>query len=726
MRFFLFLITVPSLLFLTCSDSFVAGKSDFKKGLQALEAGRPDDAREIFESISSEHPDSPYGWYGQSLYYDKEGFTYEAYDANYKAIEASSEFLPALLLNSKLSLDIERPDLAFASIVLYQKHGGDEKTAAVKEAEILLAAGKIEDAGNTLKKALGKYSDDPLLKMMRAHYYLHTGDFIKGLQDCKDVTSREIEDANVLEEAGHFYKTLGLADSADSYYKKALSASSGDPYFKADIIEGYAELGYFHQAKNLLKEFLSGVGETHRYYLLGSHIYDRMGRPRNALQEYGYIVSQHHLSPTVMVNLAMARHRTGDKLGSGQYFFSAYAYVTHNSFPPPVNSSVLLRQLEMYIEQRRFNEAGPAMRLAMDTIPEDFRSLLSAAIVFHVIGARDKYDQIMPELQKAARSGSFNLARLGTFFRKIDSLRTAREIYNEVLGIDRLNNEAILGEVEILKKKNQLQEALAFLDRLDEYQSYRPEIFEVKMKLYDQIGTPSSAIAFAERLIEIAKKDIERYKTAVRLAFEAGDEKKAGVLCRMCIENNPDNPEAFTIYGKYLFNSGDYAGVDQQLSKALALDSNHVASLVLMADLDAKRGRIDSAIALYKKALELDQYVGEAYGKLALVMVENGMDAAASGAYAQKAIYYDGTNPRHHSTLGHSYVRMGKYKLARGAFERALKFAPGNPEYSYHAGMASMNAGDPPERARDHLNKAINNGLKGELRREAEKALKKL
>lgn len=707
----------------SCSNSGQAGKGLFDKGITELKAGNPDKALEIFDSILSKYPESPYGWHGKSIYYEKEGFIYEAIDANLKVSADYPDFLPALMQNSRLYMSINRPELAFLSAALYQEDGGDKSIGASRGAEILMAAGKIDDAEIILDKALDETPDDPLLLITRGRCHLHSGDFERGLERCTRALSFGEGAPEILKKAGDFYQALGLFDSAASYYNKSLQEAENDFYHKADIAQSLIDMKYFHRANKLIKEFGAKVGGTHRYYLLKANLLRQQGKLRNAMEEYGMIVPKHPKSLTVLGNFAFAKSRIGDGLGARQYFENALISSEHKGFPDIIQNALLLDYIDMFIESEKLRQAGSYVERLSSDLQGDFRALHSAAFFYRAYRAENELRETLRKMNKSAEGNPSNMAILGSFYTEMDSLLKAHDIFMQVLGSDMLNQTAILGEIEIQKKKSGLSEAIAFLNSFNEYISYNPEIASEKLASYEQMGEHSSAMQFAEKLIDIGREDIDRYRVAARLAVEMGNTDKAKDIYRMCLDNNPDDPDAYALVGEYDLRSQDYPGAEKNISKAIELDSLHTEGLTLWAELNAIRGRKDSAIALYKKIIEIDQYAGDALGNLALLLVERGENPLIPANYAKKAIMYDRDNPKHHYALGRAYFKRGKYAMARGSFEKALKLAPENPEYNFYAGINYIKD-DKRDKAGKCLNKSIRNGLKGKLKNEAEKALK--
>ncbi len=725
MRKYVPVIILFILLIISCSSPEDSAQRSFKNGVQALNAGDPEKALGIFDSIVDKYPEQPYGLFGRAVYYDKEGLIYKAMDACQKVITNHTTFLPALLLDARLCLKINRPELTFFYITLFQNNGGDTATGIAVEVASLLQAGKVEDALNSVQRGLDALPDDPLLHAVRGECYFHKGAFEDGLKECAFASSNADGRSEVYETVGDAYKLLGLYDSSAIYYEKALKAGGENLYYKTDIAEKFIGLEYLPRARTILDEFKAKVPDSHRYYYLSAEIFDRKGQTRRAMSEYGMIIQKYDYAPFVLSRFAEYKSKLHDKMGSQQYYETAQVFVARDKYPEAAVFDVNFRYMEMLIDALRIDLAGPVMEDIVDTLPNNFRALYSATFLYWARKVEDKLHESLKKMQEAAAGNPADIARMGRLFVKMDSLILAQQAFSDVLNVDKLNRDAILGEVDLLVKQKRSEEAMAFLNNLDEYVSYNPQIARKKIELYRELGEADAALGFAQQLISIGPGCIERYIEAIKLAKKAGDEDKVREISQLCVENNPQVPDARLLYAQYFFDRKDYSQAKENVQKALSLDSLHVGSLILYGDLLGVNGESDSAMAVYKRIIGLDQYASDALGNLALLLVEKNTQLKVAVNYANKAIYYDPANAKHRNTLARAQNALEKYTTASVSFKNALRFAPENPEYNYYAGKNYIMEGK-PEEARKCLKKAIKNGLSDSLKADAEMALKQL
>jgi len=725
MRSYLTIFIIFIALIISCSTPEESARSSMEKGINTFKAGNPDKALETFDAIAEKYPDLPYGIFGRAVFYNREGLLYKAIDACEKAIVKDTTYLPALLLYAELASKIERPELAFFYITYYLEGGGDMATGIGIESASLLQAGKINDALNSVERGLKELPDDPLLRVMRALCYLRLGDFENGIKECTFAASKAGGNSEVYETIGDCYKLLGLYDSSAYYYNEALENNKGDVYYISDIAEKFVELEYFPRARQLLNEFKGKIPDSHRYYYISADIFARAGRMRRAMFEYGMIIQKYNQTPFVLCTFAEYKGKLRDKMGSQQYFETTRIFTRRDKYPEAASFDISFRYVEMLIEALRIDLAGPVMEDLIDTLPNNFRALQAATFLYWARKVNPELKGTIKKIQEVAAGNPANLARLGRLFVRIDSLELAHKAIADVLQIDKINHDAILAEIELLVKQKRSNEALAFINNLDEYISYNPDVARKKLELYQELGDDKTALLFAEQLINIAPGSIGRYEQTIEIAKKLDQDNKAAEICFLCTENNPNVPDAIFLYAQYLFDSKDYTKADEYIEKTLAIDSLHINTLDLKGDLLAAKGEIDSAIVIYEKVINLDKYASDALGGLALLLAESKTRLPFAENYANKAIYYDPENPDHRYALARSQYEQGRYATACVSYNNTLRFAPENSKYNYFAAINFLKA-DQPKSAKECFQRALKFGLTGEYKKDAEQMLKKL
>ena len=118
----------------------------------------------------------------------------------------------------------------------------------------------------------------------------------------------------------------------------------------------------------------------------------------------------------------------------------------------------------------------------------------------------------------------------------------------------------------------------------------------------------------------------------------------------------------------------DWAGAEAGFKRALELSPNNADAYDLYGRLCASLERHDEAIALYRRAQELDPLAHRV--DVATALLRAGRDEEALPV-ARHAVEAEPDNARAHSTLGWVQLRMGHEAEGLRELERAVELAPG-------------------------------------------------
>ena len=117
----------------------------------------------------------------------------------------------------------------------------------------------------------------------------------------------------------------------------------------------------------------------------------------------------------------------------------------------------------------------------------------------------------------------------------------------------------------------------------------------------------------------------------------------------------------------------DWSGSEAEYKRAIELNPNNAEAYDLYGRLCASLERHDEAIALQKRANELDPIVNKVDVATALLRADR-FDEAET--YAKRALEVERDDARIHFTLGWAYLGQGKRKEALAAMEHAIGLAP--------------------------------------------------
>jgi len=723
-RFLLIVLSILSLLFITCSKSGEPGKVDYSKGETALKAGKPAEALKKFSQIDSLNPKSPLGSLGKAEYYLKEGLYIEGIHALDGILTAHRDNWPAWELLIRSAIRLGRDQLAVAYAEQLAKERGENDSTVLLLTQALVSAGELKKAGELLGRT-GSGKGNLILDIVSAKYYLHTGDSVRSLAAFDRALEKGLETPSELIAAGDFQGLRGLADSAAFMYRKALEKDPGNYYLKADVAEALIKIGFLNDADKILKEMAPGAAGTHRYYSILARFYDRQGKIWKARQAYEEAVPTFPKSMTVLVNYALIRARSYDMRTAEMYLSTAQVRAESDSLSPIEIEQFVIDYLKEIVDR---GIIVPALTLGQSIAasnPGDFRANYVSAGVTLKFSKPEEGPQALANLNASSKESSKWIADVGHVYLRVDSLARARELFMAALAEDRINKRAVLGMLTLLGKENKSAEAIAFLDQLPEAVNLSLEVAVERIALYRKAGELNKAVVLADRLIQNGHRDIDRYRLAVNVAQEMNDSQKSAAISQLCLENNPDDPRAYSLAGDSYLGVSEFEKAGEAIRKAIALDTMSIDGYMLLARMDTLQGQFDSAIAVCKRAAQIDQYAPEAFNAVAWLTLRQGGDPLIAIDQAGTAITYDPANAAYHFTLGWAYYKQGRHDIAGSGFERALQLAPDNPFYNYHAGINYIKD-KKPDKAKICLRKALANGLSGQLKSDAEAALGRL
>jgi tetratricopeptide (TPR) repeat protein len=154
---------------------------------------------------------------------------------------------------------------------------------------------------------------------------------------------------------------------------------------------------------------------------------------------------------------------------------------------------------------------------------------------------------------------------------------------------------------------------------------------------------------------------------------------------------------------EYIQNK-QYDSAIAEFKKVIQIDPRFFEAYNSMGFVYIQLGQYEEAIVYFQKALEINPNYAPAYDNIGVAnsFMRRYQEAVP---YYKKAIYIDPTFLPAYNNLGTTYIFLNRYQEAIDCYENALKADPLNADAHYNLGIAYYNIGKFQE-AKDNLKKA--------------------
>lgn len=184
---------------------------------------------------------------------------------------------------------------------------------------------------------------------------------------------------------------------------------------------------------------------------------------------------------------------------------------------------------------------------------------------------------------------------------------------------------------------------------------------------------PKFEEAIAQLGPDLRRRIAEIYRTEGRP--EEGRSLLAG-----WVQQDPENADARFLFGEYLYLIDRFDDAEPELRESFRLNPRHAPALNFLGYSYAERNtRLEEALDLIKRALEIDAWSGAYLDSLGWTYYQMGRYAEARGPMerAAREMPKDATILEH---LGDVYARLEERKAALAAWKRALDAGAADPQ----------------------------------------------
>ena len=226
--------------------------------------------------------------------------------------------------------------------------------------------------------------------------------------------------------------------------------------------------------------------------------------------------------------------------------------------------------------------------------------------------------------------------------------------------------------------------------------------------IYLEDGDLESAIAAAEKVIEIAPEDARAYGVLYDAHSTLGNKKEAkNALVKLeSMGMGSDSAALVFNQGVSSYQVGDNATAETKFKEALAIDPELVPAMSALAAIYTQEQRFAEAAAMAEQVLAREPTNQKELARRWEAYKALGDEAKAKEAFETLAAANPEVLAKDLFDQGVQLFEGGDIASARGNFERVLEIQPEHPRAHYRLGLCHLSV-DEKEAAREHLQRFI-------------------
>jgi len=750
-RFYGRFLIVISTLFLLITAYGCSGTNPeqlFQQGIDAMEAGNPDEAVIWFKKALQENPEMAMAHFKLGQVYRQKGDPRQAYGQLSRAVqqdptlkEARKEMAFVLVENRALEQAVE-------ACMKYLEVNGDDEEIYLILGNALAYTKKMDKAIEVMNEAISKYPDSTSLKVNLSKMMVAGGNAADGRALLEKVTEETPEDINTQMALAQVYEKTERFDLAVMKLEQMKKGFPESPLPYLSLAKLALRKKQPDQAKEILTEAESAGIENSGLYRLHAMISHRQGDSENALKYFikaVAVASEEELQLNQMILVDYHSYLKNYK--EAQEILETV--IAADESKKALKSKVV----ELFLAQGEFEQARASVDSLLSENAGDARGHYLKGLMMmqekELVGAREQFSKA----KELAPDAAENQFLYGLTFMEESQDISITEI-SEALKKNPNLMKARMALAELFAKKGEFKESLDELDKIIEKQPTNIKVRALRISVLLKMNKPEDALADAKFLVEKEPKVswhifrlaeiyffTKEYDQALPLYKQLQEEKpesvqilnrivgiymlkkeqdKAMEIADTFLAKYPDNSNAIMVKAKVYLSQG-YLDLAENVLLPVADKGEDVAVIVMMAELYKAKKNTAKAIEYYKKALALvpenigimmktadlqlssgdhpeaikyyemileqkDDYL-PAMNNLAYLYGESGNNLNRALELAASVSKKLPNNPDVADTLGWLYVMKKAYSLAEPYLQTAIDAKPDNPTVIYHMGV---------------------------------------
>lgn len=370
-----------------------------------------------------------------------------------------------------------------------------------------------------------------------------------------------------------------------------------------------------------------------------------------------------------------------------------------------------LQRVGVLLQTRRFPEAIRELRSVLARDPGNPTALQDLA---RALAETGRLDDAVAALERALSldpsSPTLHLALADLEARRGEEGR-AVELVDAALVLDPRSREARLDKARYLQSLGRGEEARRLMMELHLDSAADPW---VELRYAELVELPAGDLESAEgRLRRAVERDpnlVDAWRLLGEVLERSGRPAQAVEIYRRGLDHQPRSVALLSALGRVLAEAGD-PGAAPVLERALKLSREQSSVpppdlLQNLAALALRRRDWPAAERMARQAVVEDPSLAAAWNSLGIAREEQGRAAEAAEAY-RRAVEADPGYWQASFNAGLLLARQQRFREAAEAFEAVLTRVPDHAGAHFHLGSLQAGPLAQPERAREHLRRAL-------------------
>jgi tetratricopeptide (TPR) repeat protein len=321
--------------------------------------------------------------------------------------------------------------------------------------------------------------------------------------------------------------------------------------------------------------------------------------------------------------------------------------------------------------------------------------------------------------------------RLGESWEREGGFDRAARAYEEAL---KVNPELLPAAVKLaelnsgpLQNKNA---AFDFAKRARDLAPNNPRVAGVLGQIVYQLGNFIWAYSLMQESARQLPDDPKILQDFAWTAYSLGRITESRSMMQRVLQAHPDlkqenDARSFLAMTAFEQNREQLANSEPEIQKILRIDPRYIPALMAKADLQAERGDIKSAIAIYDEVLKRYRDFAPAQKRLAALYLPDPSHVDDAYDLALKARNALPNDPELAKILGEISYKKKEFTYAIQLFQESARHKPLRGTDLYYLGMSQFRASQDSE-SRKTLEQALNTGLQEPLLGEAKATISEL